>query len=208
MVPGKLVPGKMVPEKNCPQEKWSPENWSPEKWSPEKFALKIVLRQKNARIFKRLCYFYQLIPLHTQKNVRRLRQDPTYIPNCGTLKESRKICCRVLGFHRLITSQHSTHTPRCSTPTPRFFVSKFPGDHFSQDQFSGGHFSRGPSFPGPFFRGPFFRGPFFRGPFFWGPFFRGPFFRGPFFGDHFSGIRLKRDQKFKQENKNASRILE
>ena len=28
-------------------------------------------------------------------------------------------------FHRLITSEHSTHTPRCSTLTPRFFVSGF-----------------------------------------------------------------------------------
>ena len=77
---------------------------------PEKFSSKIVLRQKNARKFKRLFHFYQLIPLDTQKNVWRLRHDSTYVTNCRTLKESRKICCRVLGFHRLITSEHSTHT--------------------------------------------------------------------------------------------------
>ena len=85
--------------------------WCAEKWSPGKF------------LFLFLCY--QLIPLHTQINIWRLRHDPTYVPNCRTLKESRKICCRVLGFHRSITSEHSTHIPRCSTLTPRFFVSGF-----------------------------------------------------------------------------------
>ena len=113
--------GKMVPEKNGPREKWWSEKWSPENWSPEKFPSKIILRQKNARKFKQLFRFYQLMPLHTQKNVWRLRHDPTYVLNCRTLKESRKICCRVLGFHKLITSEHSTHTARCSTLT-RFFV--------------------------------------------------------------------------------------
>ena len=61
-----MVPGKMV------SEKWSQEKWSPEKWflknkSPEKCASKTVLRQKNARKFKRLFHFYQSIPLRTQK---------------------------------------------------------------------------------------------------------------------------------------------
>ena len=40
------------------------------------------------------------------------------------------VCCRVLGFHRLITTQHST----------KFFVSEFPGDQFSGDHFFGDHF--------------------------------------------------------------------
>ena len=120
MVLGKMVPRKNGPRINGPRingprEKWSPENrspekWSPENWSPEKCPSKIFYRQNNARKFKRLFHFYQLIPLHTQKDVRRLRYDPTYAPNCRTLKESRKICCRVLGFHRLITFEHSTHT--------------------------------------------------------------------------------------------------
>ena len=35
----------------------------------EKCPSQIVLRQKNARKFKRLFHFYQLIPLHTQKDV-------------------------------------------------------------------------------------------------------------------------------------------
>ena len=138
----------MLPEKNGPWEKWSPRKMVPgkngprkngprEKWSPEKCPSKIVLRRNNARKFKRLFHFYQLIPLHTQKDVWRLRHDPTFAPNCRTLKESRKICRRVLGFHRLITSAHSTHTPRCSTPTPGFF----PGTIFPRTIFLGDHFS-------------------------------------------------------------------
>ena len=94
-----------------------------------------------------------------------LRDHLTYTPEKWAIfgdfsynsRESRKICCRVLGFHRLIISEHSTHTPRCSTPTPRCFVSEFPGGHFSGD-----HFSRVSSFRGSFFRGPFFRKPCFR----------------------------------------------
>ena len=143
---------KWSPAKWSP-EKWFPEKWSRENWCPEKSPSKIVLHQKNARKFKRLFYFYQLIRLHTQKDVWRLRHDPTHAPNCRTLKESRKIYCRVLGFHRLITSEHSRQTPRCSAPTPRFFVSEFPGDQFSGDQFSGDHFSRGSFFPGTIFPG-------------------------------------------------------
>ena len=45
-----------------------PEKRSLEKRSPEKCPQKIVLRQNNARKFKRL-YFYRLIPLHIQKDV-------------------------------------------------------------------------------------------------------------------------------------------
>ena len=69
---------------------------------------------------------------------------------------------RVLGFNILITSKHSIHTPRCSTLTPRFFVSEFSGDHFSGDQFSVSHFFREPFFPGTIFPGFFPRGPFLR----------------------------------------------
>ena len=107
MVPGKKVPGEMVPGKwspenkspnkkspqNGPFEKKSPKKWSLGKWSLEKCPRKIVLRQKNARKFDRLFYFYRLIPVDAL--------------NCRTLKESRKVYCRVLGFHRLIRSQHS-----------------------------------------------------------------------------------------------------
>ena len=147
----------MVPRKKGPREKWS----------PGKFPSKIVLRQQSARKFKRLFHFYQLIPLHTQKNVWRLHHDPTYVPNCKTLKESREICCWVLGFHRLITSQHSTHThttmPDAHPTIFRFWVS----------------------------RGQIFRGPFFRGPFFSGTIFAGIIFpRTIFPGDHFSGIHI------------------
>ena len=131
---------------------WYAEKWSPENRSQEKCPSKIVLRQKNSKQFKRLFHFYRLIPLHIQKDVWRLHHDLIYAPNCRTLKESRKVCCQVLGFHRLITSEHSTHTPRCSTLTPRFFVSEFPGDRFSGDHFSRGLFFRRPFF-GDYFSG-------------------------------------------------------
>ena len=64
----------------------------------------------------------RLIPLHTQKDVRRSPYDPT----CTKLYNTQEVqSCRDLGFHRLITSEHSTHTPRCSPLTSRFFVSEF-----------------------------------------------------------------------------------
>ena len=185
----------MVPEKNGP---W--KNGPREKWCPEKFPAKIVLRQKNARKFKRLFHFYQLIPLHTQKNVWGLRHDPTYVPNCRTLKESGKICCRVLGFHRLITSEHSTHThtPRCSTLAPRFFVSGFSfvsefcvccpvlGFHRLITSQHSTHTTMLDAHP-TIFR-------------FWVP--RGPIFRGPFFpGGHFSGDNFSGDH-FSEMEKN------
>ena len=70
--PGKMVLGKIFPEKNGRREEWSPKNWSPEQWSPENWSPEkctpgIVLRQNNARKFKRFFHFDQLIPLHTKK---------------------------------------------------------------------------------------------------------------------------------------------
>ena len=64
----KKSPDEKSPGKKIPGEKQSPER-SPEKWSPEKCLQKIVLRQKNARKFYRLFYFYRLIPLQTQNDV-------------------------------------------------------------------------------------------------------------------------------------------
>ena len=69
-------PRKIGPQKNGPREKWSPEKWPREKWSPEKCPSKIILRQNNARKFKRLFHFYQLIPLHIQKDVRPFFRVP------------------------------------------------------------------------------------------------------------------------------------
>ena len=45
------------------------KNGPREKKSPKKCPSKIVLRQKNARKFERLFYFYRLIALHIQKYV-------------------------------------------------------------------------------------------------------------------------------------------
>ena len=113
MVLGKSVPGKMVPRKLVPG-KMVPEILVRGKMVPGKISFKIVLRRKNARndFFIFIDWFHYT---HIYKDVWRS-------PNCRILKESRKVCCRVLGFHRLITSQNSTQTPRCSTLTPRFFT--------------------------------------------------------------------------------------
>ena len=130
------------PEKNGPREKWSPENWSPEKWSPEnsftrkksprkigpqKICPRINVLQKLSsvkRMLENLNHFFIFIDWfhYTHKKMFDVHLTILHAPKGRTLKESRKVCCRVLGFYRLITSQHSTYTPRHSTPTPWFFV--------------------------------------------------------------------------------------
>ena len=177
---------KNGPQKNGPREKWSPENcfpenwslekWFPENWSPEQCPSKIVLSEKIARKYKRLLRFYRLIPLHTQKDVWRLPHDPTYAPNCRTLKESRKVCCQVLRFHRLITSEPSTHTHThthhdARRSTHNFLFLSFPRTNFPETIFQVIIFP-GTNFPAINFPGFIFPG-------------------NHFSGDHFSGIRKK-----------------
>ena len=181
-----MVPKNYTLQKKSP-EKLSPEKLSWEKWSLEKYPPKIVLRQKNARKFERLLYFYRLIPLHTHKKMFDVHLTILHAPNCRILKESRKVCCRVLGFHRLISSQHSKRTPRRSTLTLRFFVSEF----FSLIDWSHSNIPHTPqssTFTPQFFRGLFLRGPVFRWPLFWGFFFLGTIFRDLFSGDFFPGF--------------------
>ena len=177
-----MVPRKNGPRKNGPWKigpwKNGPRKIGPWKNGPRKYVLQ-KLFSVNGMLGNLNDFFIFINWFHyTHKDVWRLRHDPAYAPNCRTLKESRKICFRVLGFHRLITSQHSTHTPRCWTPTPRFFVSEFPEEHFSRDHFSGDHFS-GDQFSGDHFSGDQFSGDHFTGD----HFSRGLFFRGPFFRD-------------------------
>ena len=59
---------------------------------------------------------------------------------------------RVLGFHRLITSQHSTDTSRCPMLTPWFFISEFSGTIFPGTIFPGTNFP-GINFSGTIFPG-------------------------------------------------------
>ena len=115
--------------------------------------------------------------------------SPTFIlhsQNCRTLKESRKVCCRVLGFHRLITSEHSTHTHHDARRSPHdFLFMSFPGPFYR------GPIFRGPLFPGTIFPGTNFPGTNFPGTKFPGTNFPGTIFPGTTFpGGHFSGIRL------------------
>ena len=162
MVPGKLVLGKMVPGKLV----------------PEKCPSKIVLRQKNARKFTRLFHFYQLIPLHTHKNVWRIRHDPRYVPNCRTLKESRKICCRVLGFHDARRPPHDFSFLSFSGTI--FPPTIFPGTIFPGTIFSGTNFP-GTIFPGTIFPGTIFLGTIFPGTNFSGTIFPRTIFPGTIF---------------------------
>ena len=119
---GKMVPGKLVPGKNGPREKWSPKKMVPGKNGPRKnvlqelFSVKRMLGNLNDFIF--IVWFHYT---HTKIIVGHL--TILHALNCRTPKGSRKVCCLVLGFHRLITSEHSTHTLQCLTLTPRFFVS-------------------------------------------------------------------------------------
>ena len=103
-VRGKMVPGKKNSRKNGPR-----------KIVLQKlFSVNRMLGNLNLFIF--IDWFH-----YTHKKMFDVHLTILHAPNCRTLKESRKVCCRVLGFHRLITSEHSRHTPRCSTLTPRFF---------------------------------------------------------------------------------------
>ena len=126
----KGYPGKRSPKK------WSPGKKSMDKKSPEKWYLGIKVPGKNGlkklfsvkRMLVNLNNFFIFIDWfhYTHKNMFDVHLTILHAPNCRTLKESRNVCCRVLGFHRLITSKNSTHThthtPRCSTLTPRFFI--------------------------------------------------------------------------------------
>ena len=128
-----MVSGKRSPEISSPGKK------SPGKWSLEKCPPKIV-RQKTARIFERLFIIFIDWFHYTHKKMFDVYLTILHAPNCRTLKESRKICCRVLGFYRLITFH--TLTPRCSTLAPRFCRGPFFGDFFPGTIFPGTFFPR------------------------------------------------------------------
>ena len=140
------------------------ENWYPEKWSPEKCP--------SSLFFIFIDWFH-----YTHKKMFDVHLTILHSPNCRTLKNSRKVCCWILGFHRLITSEKSTHTTILDAHVAIFWfwISQ---DHFSGDQFAGDHFSRRPFFletifPGTIFPGTIFPGTIFPGDHFsWGPFFR------------------------------------
>ena len=64
------------------------------------------------------------------------------------------VCCRVLGFHRSIASQHSTHTHThydARRPPHDFSFLSFPGTIFPGIIFPGDHFSREPFFRDSFY---------------------------------------------------------
>ena len=156
----KIGPRKIDPRKN------GPRTMRPRKNVLQKlFYVKKMLGNLND-FFIFIDWFH-----YTHKKMFDVHVTILHAPNCRTLKESRKVCCRVLGFHRLITSQYFTYTPHDARSSPHNFLFL--------------------SFPGLFLRRPFFNGPFLRGPFFPGTIFPGTIFPGNHFsGDHFPGIPL------------------
>ena len=120
----KKGPRKNGPQKNSPLGKKSPKN-GPRRNGPRKNFLKKFFPVK--RMLGNLNDFFIFIDwFHfTHENMFDVHLTILHAWNCRTLKESRKVCYRLLGFHRFITFQHSTLTPWCSTLTPRFFVSAF-----------------------------------------------------------------------------------
>ena len=142
----------MVPGKNG-LRKIGPRKIGPRKIGPRKnvfqksFSVKRMLGNLN-EFFIFIDWFH-----YTRKKMFDGHLTILHAPNCRTSKESRRICCRVLGIHRLITSEHSTHTHHDARRSPyrvtknriRFLVFR---DHFCRE---------------PFFRGPTFQEPFFPG---------------------------------------------
>ena len=118
------------------------------------------------------CFIFRDWFHYTRKKMFNVHLIILHATNCRTLKESRKVCCRVLGFHRLIPSQHSTHThhdARRSLHDFYIWVSRGP---FLREFF----------FPGSIFPGIFFPEDYCSQEFLsWGLFFRGRFFRRPIF---------------------------
>ena len=98
-VRGKMVPGKKNPRKNYPR-----------KIGPRKNVFQKLFSVK--RMLGNLSDFFIFIDWfhYTHKKMFAVHLTILHTLNCKTLKESRKVCCPVLGFHRLITSEHSIHT--------------------------------------------------------------------------------------------------
>ena len=154
-----MFPGKMVFGKNGPR-----------KIGPRKNILQKLFSVKGVLINSNDLFVSIDWLRYTHKKMFDVHLMILHAPNCRTLKESRNLCCRVLGFHRSVTSENSTYTPRYSTLTLRFFVSAFsgtifPGTIFPRDHFSRYHFSRYHFSGDRFSRGPIFRGPFIRNSF-------------------------------------------
>ena len=100
-------PRKNGPQKNGPLEK-----------NPRKNVLKKLFSVK--KMLGNLNHFHIIIDWfhYTHKNMFDVHLTILHAPNCRTLKKPRKAYCRVLGFHRLITSQHYTHPHRCARCSP------------------------------------------------------------------------------------------
>ena len=104
---GKLVPRKKITGKKMPRK--IPGKMVPAKLVPRKNILKKLFSVE--RILGNLNDFFIFIDWfhYTHKKVFDVHVTILHTPNCRKLKESRKVCCRVMGFYKLITSQHFAH---------------------------------------------------------------------------------------------------
>ena len=117
-------PWKEDPRKDGPRENGTRKN-GPRRNGPRKNLLKKLFSVK--RMLGNSKDFFIFIDRFHYTHIKMFDVHLTILhaPNCRTLNASSKVCYRVLAFYRLITSQLPAHTPRCSTLTPRFFVSEF-----------------------------------------------------------------------------------
>ena len=127
-----VVRGKVVPEKNGPR-KIGPRKIDPRENDLQKlFSVKRMLGNLND-FFIFIDWFH-----YTHK-----KMFDVYVTILHMHQESRKDCCRVLGFHRLITFEHSTHTRHDTRRSPHgFLFLSFPGADFPGTNFAGTIFPR------------------------------------------------------------------
>ena len=113
MVPGKMVPGKTVPEKNGPRKMGRRKNVL-----QKLFSVKTMLG-KCKRLFSFLS-----IDSTTQTKRCLTFTSRSYIYT--KLQNTKGVHLSSFGFSQIdhLRTFH-THTPRCSTLTPRFIVSVF-----------------------------------------------------------------------------------
>ena len=115
VVAWKKVSGKKSPERSskkwslekCSPKKWSPEKWPLKEWSPENYLKKWFSVKRMLGNLKDFFIFIDWFH-YTHRKMFDIHLTIIHAPNCKTLKESRKVCCLVLGFHRLITNPQTT----------------------------------------------------------------------------------------------------
>ena len=111
-----MVLGKNPPRKNRPRRIGRWKNGSRKNVLQKLFSIKRMLGSLNDFFI-----FIDGFPF-IHKKTFDVHLTILHAPNCTPLKKSRKVCCRVLGFHRLITSEPSTHIHYGARRSPHDFL--------------------------------------------------------------------------------------